>query len=33
MGDEIEDILFKVCARAADRVNLSLADHLGKRET
>jgi len=33
MGDKVEDILLKVCSRAADRMNFILPDHLGKRET
>ena len=32
MGDEVEDILFKIGARATNRVHFVLANHLGERE-
>ena len=32
MGDEVENVFFKVGAGAADAVNLVLADHLGERQ-
>jgi hypothetical protein len=32
VGDEVEDVLLEVRARAADAVDLVLADHLGERD-
>jgi hypothetical protein len=33
VGDEVEDVLLEVGARADDRMDLVAADHLGQRET
>ena len=32
MRDEVEDVLLEIRARAADRVHLVAADHLGERQ-